>query len=115
LSFSWIIWYDDGSSFTNLDGKIHEAPRWGVMCIAQYSKDHGRVIVHGYDYYFWEKDEWLSGDLVGLIDYLTRDGIEKVVLIGRSVPPAEFWKIYELANQDPRLPPRSSYSPFEKH
>jgi hypothetical protein len=110
----WVIWYDDGSSFTNTEGRPHEAPRWGVLCVAGYSADHGRVIWHGGDYYFFEAGEWCRCDLVGLIDYLTRPGAEKIVLIGRAVPPAQFWAIYERANGDLRLPPRSSYSPLER-
>jgi hypothetical protein len=86
------------------------------MCIAAYSTDHGRVIWHGGDYYWWsaEHDEWLHGDFAGLLDYLEHPGRMKIVLRGRSVPPRVFHKVYEQANQDPRLPPRSSYDALEK-
>lgn len=109
----WVVWYDDGSSFTDADGEPHEAPRWGVQVIAAYSADHGRVLNHGKDFYWRDGDEWLGGDIVGLIDYLTRPG-NKIVLVGRSVPPAQFGRILEAANRDDRLPPRSSYSPLER-
>lgn len=110
----WVIWYADGSSFTSLDGGPDNAPRWGVLCIAAYSGDHGRVIWHGGDYYAFEEGEWGPRDLVGLIDYLTRPGAAKIVLVGRHVPPDQFWKIYHRADADPRLPPRSSHSPLER-
>lgn len=109
----WIVWYDDGSSFTDRDGEPHEAPRWGVMCIAAYSADHGRMIWHGTDYYVWDT-EWISCDFVGLIDYLTRPGKEKTVLIGRHVSPRTFYAIYNAADSDPRLPPRSSRDALER-
>ena len=110
---SWVIWYDKLPTFSDDEGESHEAPRWGVQCIAFYSADHGRVILHGHNYYWLEDGEWLGGDLLGLIDYVTRPG-EKIVFVGRSVPPAVFWKIYNEADADPRLPPRSSYSALEK-
>jgi len=117
----WIIWYDDGSSFSSEDGEPDQAPRWGVLCVAEYSHDHGRVIWHGGDYYCYELrsvnerlGEWIRCDLVGLIDYLTQPGREKIVLIGRAVPPAAFWAVYRKADSDPRLPPRSSMSALER-
>lgn len=113
MLYQWIVWYDDGSSFTNLDGQPWDAPRWGVLCIAAESKDHGRMIWHATDYYVWDT-EWISCDFTGLLDYLTRPGREKTVLIGRHVPPRIFYEVYEKANHDPRLPPRSSYDALER-
>jgi hypothetical protein len=109
----WVIWYADGSSFSNLDGEPHEAPRWGALCIAAYSGEHGRMIWHGTDYYGWI-GEWVSFDAAGLLDYLgNHPGPTKIVLIGRHVPPDVFHKVYSLAERDPRLPPRSSRDAME--
>jgi hypothetical protein len=109
----WVVWYSDGSSFTDQDGAPHEAPRWGVLCVSAYSGDHGRMIWHGTDYYGWV-GEWVSFDSAGLLDYLgNHPGSEKVVLIGRHVPPDMFHRVYELANTDPRLPPRTSRDAME--
>lgn len=111
----WVIWYDDDSSFTNLDGEPHQAPRMGALCIASYAKDHGRIILHGKeaDFFFWEDDGWLSCHYSGLLDYLARPGAEKIVIQGRHVHPDKFYRIYALADSDPRLPPRSSTNPLE--
>jgi hypothetical protein len=109
----WAIWYDDGRSFSSDDGPPENAPRWGVICIAAYSGDHGRMIWHATDYYGWI-GEWISFDAAGLLDYLgNRPGKEKVVLMGRHVPPDVFHRVYALANTDPRLPPRSSRDALE--
>jgi len=111
---TWIAWYSDDSSFTSEDGEPHEAPRWGVICIAAYSGAHGRMIWHGTDYYGWRDGEWVSFDATGLVDYLANDpGPEKVVLMGRHVKPDTFHRIFNKANNDPRLPPRSSRDPLE--
>lgn len=111
----WIIWYSDGSSFSSEQGAPEDAPRWGVICIAAYSGDHGRMIWHGTDYYGWVCEpgcllgDWISFDATGLLDYLAnRPGREKIVLIGRHVPPDVFHRVYRMADTDPRLPPRSS-------
>ena len=109
----WIVWYDGGTSFSNLDGAPHEAPRWGVLAIAAYSGAHGRMIWHGTDFYCWV-GEWISCDSAGLLDYLgNRPGAEKIVMMGRHVPPDEFHRVYRLADTDPRLPPRSSRDALE--
>lgn len=111
----WAVWYDDGSSFSNLDGPPESAPRWGVMCVAAQSGDHGRMIWHGVDYYAWKDGAWVSLDITGLFDYLgNHPGKEKIVLIGRHVAPDVFYRIYQMAVDDPRLPPKSSIDPIEQ-
>ena len=109
-SCEWVVWYDDGTSFCSLEGVPEAAPAWGVMCIAQASRDHGRVIWHGGDYYWRDREEWVRGDLAGLLDYVTRIGLAKV---GRSVPTAHFRKCYQQAVDDPRLPPKTSLDALE--
>lgn len=97
----WVIWYADGSSFSNIDGKPEDAPRAEVICIAAYSGDHGRMIWHATDYYIWETQwggEWISVDREGLSDYLDRPGSHKIRLRGRHVPPSVFHAIYNKAN-----------------
>ncbi len=114
---TWVVWYADGSSFSDLDGPPDVAPRADVLCVAAYSGDHGRMIWHATDYYVWETQwsgEWISVDREGLSDYLDRPGETKIRLRGRHVPPDIFWKIYHQADQDPRLPPRSSYDARER-
>jgi len=110
----WIVWYADGTSFTSEDGEPHEAPRWGAVVVGQLSKDHGRILWSNKDYFFWEDGEWLEADYLGLIDYLTRPGKEKVVLIGRLVKMKQFHELYNSAVNDPRLPPKTSYDWLEK-
>lgn len=104
----WIIFYADGTSFSSDDGAPHEAPRWGIVCIAAPSADHGRVLWIGKDYFWWDENEWINGDFTGLIDYLTRPGREKIVLVGRGIPPTRFHAICKQALADPRLPSKTS-------
>lgn len=55
----WRIYYEDGSTFSNGDGTLQEAPAFGVQAIT------------------CDPDEWHAGDFVGLIDYLVRTGLVK--------------------------------------
>lgn len=110
----WIVFYDDGSSFSNLDGEPDQAPRWGIICISGYDQNGGRSIQHRTDYYCWNYEQWIAMDGTGLIDYLANfPGKEKVVLMGRHVPNYVFDRVYHMADTDPRLPPRSSRHPLE--
>lgn len=55
----WRIYYADGSSFSNLDGSLQEAPAFGVQAVV------------------CNPGLWGAGDVVGLIDYLRRTGLVK--------------------------------------
>jgi len=110
----WIVSYSDGTTATDEDAAASDIPRWGVICVAVRSYDHGRVIWHGADYYAFENGDWITCDLCGLLDYLTRPGTDKIVLIGRSVPLKTFREIFERAVSDPRLPPKSSTDAAER-
>ena len=63
---TWIIYYDDGSTYSSDDGPPEDAPVDGVQVIMQALSDGGRRIVQGGDYYWWLGDEWASGALVDL-------------------------------------------------
>ena len=105
----WIVWYADGSSKTSEEAAPHEIPRWGVICIAVPSPDHGRIIWCSKDYFWWVDTTWINGDFTGLLDYLTnRPGAEKVVLIGRGLNADRYHAICKLAIEDPRLPVKTS-------
>lgn len=106
---AWCIWYADGASFSSDDGEPHDAPRWGVICAAQASREHGRVLWVGKDYFWWDEDgAWVNGDFTGMLDYLTRPGSYKVVLVGRGAAPTRFHAVCKQALEDPRLPAKTS-------
>jgi hypothetical protein len=111
----WIVFYDDGSTFSSDDGAPEQAPAWGVMVIAARSAEHGRTLWLGQDFFWWDEDgEWVDGDLVGLIDYLARRPYtKKIVLMGRDRAPDRFHRSYRQALFDPRLPPKTSQDCLE--
>lgn len=83
----WRIHYEDGSTYSDLDGPHCEAPTRGVVGIA-IKMGVERGLIHGCDYYWWLNDEWygcMDKQGAGLFDYLMRDGFEKYVLFGRTL------------------------------
>lgn len=101
---NWVIFYDDGSSFSSDDGGPGDAPRDGVQVVSIANDRVGRVHWHQRDYYCWHDNEWISRDIHGVMDYLRQPGIEKIVLQGRAIAYRRFVAVLELARYDTRLP-----------
>lgn len=107
---NWIVFYDDGRSFSSDDGSPERADPWGVICVVSRSREHGRTLWVGKDYFWWDEDaEWVCGDFAGLLDYLTRRPYApKIVLVGRGRAATRFHDICKRALADPRLPEKTS-------
>ncbi len=101
---AWVIWYDDGSSFSSDDGAVHEAPRDGVQVVTVSDTGTGRLMWHSSDFYCWQDSEWVPRSLLGLMDYLREPGTGKIVLQGRGIAYRRFIEVYNKAVEDPRLP-----------
>lgn len=82
----WRIYYADGTTFSNAQGDPRDAPRVGVIAVAQEDAEVGYRIVHAHDYYYWEPavDGWCCSDLLGAFDHLVRCR-EPLVLMGRMI------------------------------
>jgi len=109
----WIIWYGDGSSIDWTQMSPHEVPRWGVVCVTQESAEHGRVLWNNGDYYFYEDNQWMRCDFIGLIDYITRPDPYKIILIGRMISNNKYMEIFRRACEDTRLQAKSSSNHLE--
>lgn len=107
----WRIWYDDGSTFSNEDGRPQDAPGRGLICIVQVDERTGRRRLTG-DYYVWMLGRWFSVDLFGLWDYLSKQGM-KVVKFGRFASYTRYAEICRRADSDPAFPARSGWHPSE--
>jgi hypothetical protein len=69
----WRLYYEDGSTYDNVDGPAHEAPIRGLICIAQpYAKpDWYTVLTNGDWYIYWEnRGYWTGHDLCGTLAQL---------------------------------------------
>jgi len=77
----WCIHYEDGSTFSNNDGRFQDAPAFGVLAVV------------------CDKDEMvLGGDLAGLVDYLVRVGIVK---FGRMTDNQTYTCVMTPVRKDP--------------
>ena len=118
----WIVYYADGSSFTNEDGPPENAPRDGVQAVAIANDKIGKALWHGgtsenFAFYCWhgalDDGEWVPHDQHGLIEYLRQPGAIKIVLRGYAIPIAAFRTIYDAAVADQRLPFKTDADPRE--
>lgn len=94
------IWYGDESTYSDDDGELWAAPSVDVVCVTyrtndpQHSTSH--MIVHTFDFYWWDAPDWFGGELFGLFDYLTRPGRKKVIF-GRTIPTGKYREIISKA------------------
>jgi hypothetical protein len=106
----WKIYYSDGTTYT---GVPENAPAFGVQVIVHQDKEHGKYLVHNYDYYWYLNNRWEGGDIVGLIDYLAFHR-PSIVCFGRIISNEEFQEIYSTALMDKDFKPKTAYSFREK-
>lgn len=107
----WKIYYGDGSTYS---GSLEEAPTRDVQAIVQPCKKTGWALQHTTDYYVWRDDlnEWRGTDINGLWDYLTRNGMKKV-LFGRTLLDEEYTAIFRQAKAE-RDERKVRFSPGER-
>jgi hypothetical protein len=109
----WIIYYGDGTEYSNQDGSVFDAPARNVQVIAQEDPDTGQTFARSSDYYWWTDAGWHSGDWFGLFDYLVEPGPKKV-LFGRTIGNREYEAILQKALNNTYLPPKSAWRPNER-
>lgn len=118
----WRIFYSDGRTFSNEDGSAKEAPDEGVICIVYPDELVGRVIMHGWDWYYWvdehdpwvgpetiyeEINQWWGSDKSG-VDDRKRNGLAiKHVKQGRTATNTRYSFIMGMADKDPDFPHKS--------
>lgn len=102
----WRIFYDDRTSF-DWDSGLENAPGLGVLVVVQEDEDVGRELLHMKDFYYWDEGRWMGCDMIGLIDYLQRPGLKKV-LIGRNTTHQNYHSTMLRAQNDGDFPPKSA-------
>lgn len=109
---SWRIRYADRPPYSDLDGPPEDAPGLGVLAVTQADPEHGRYVLAGDSYFWWEDGRWWSGDLLGCWDYLARPGPRKVAF-GRQVTNDRYTQALRDADHDPEFPARTAWRPGE--
>lgn len=99
----WRIYYADGSTYSERDGALEDAPAWGVLVIAEVNLTDGRHTVSNGDYYVWDDrgagPHWWECNETGLLLYLSKPGWKKV-LFGELVENETFQAAHLRAVQD---------------
>lgn len=103
----WRIYYDDGSTFSYKDGDPLDAPTTGFICAVGYDDCDKRYIMHGWDYYHWDREteQWWGMDLNGLFDRLQRNKVYAYKQ-GRTVTKKQFNDFMNQAHNDAEFPIR---------
>lgn len=106
----WRIYYADGSTFDNTDGEAEEAPAFGVICIVFPDTVVGRVVMWGWDWYYYETEcgQWWGSDIHGLLDGLLHGLPRTAYKQGRNIHNAAFKAILNRAVHDPDFPRKSA-------
>ena len=69
----WVIWYDDGSTYSSDDGAPETAPLDGIQGIREWDDEGTTARYLARDYYEWTGDGWRCGDLSDLEKWLRHD------------------------------------------
>jgi hypothetical protein len=106
---NWILFYADGSTFSNLDGEAHESPPSGMVAFAQNHPDVGHEVRDGHTFIF-KDDRWWSCDMQGVQDQLIHFAHEiQAYRLGRWATDAEYTNIMKRARES-NLEPKSAYN-----
>lgn len=114
----WRIYYGDGSTFDNTQGKPWEAPGHDVQLIVQVDEMVGRVVLTMFDWYYWNESEgeWWASDYFGLFDQLLNDRTNSIhsVKAGRNMSNKKYRELIEIALADKDFPVKSAKLPEER-
>lgn len=73
----WRIYYDDGSTFSNLEGRFADAPSDGVLAVVEKDPETGYKIYREADYYFQVPGSETIGQTDDLGPFLRKTGLVK--------------------------------------
>jgi hypothetical protein len=91
---TWCVYYDDGTAFSDADGRPEDAPTSGVLVIRQ-SGGHDSPLAN-VDHYLWRADHgcWLPVMHDGLVDQVCRYApVITACLNGATVPYPEWQRL----------------------
>jgi hypothetical protein len=115
MNLRWKVYYIDGTTFSNLDGRPEDAPGWGVAAIAQEDDVVGVQIHQQRDFYCFapEFGGWYAVDYFGFAQYLARPGY-KIVKLGEVMPTHKYRELLTSIRGDPDLPTKSTRYEWER-
>ena len=114
-SVKWRIYYANSHTADSADFDPQQAESFGVVAVVFPDEEVGRVVMHGWDWYYYRTDhgQWWGSDIHGLLDGLLHNLPITAVKQGRNVDNKTFRKIMHLAANDPDFPKKSGRRPLE--
>ncbi len=113
----WRIFYADDATFSNLDGLVQDAPKWGAVAVVQRDSLTNHSVLTGPWFYYWRGQWWATDNDggVGFLDKIVHFVHEiDAVLPGRWIDDEEWNKIIIRAQSDPDFPSRGGWKPNER-
>ncbi len=98
----WMVFYDDGSTFSSEQGMPWEAPAVGVLILLQVDGNGKWVQYMQQTAYCWEwrtLGEWVPCDAIGVMDYMFHHEGPKAVLFGRWTSDTNYERIRRRADR----------------
>lgn len=95
----WAIYYDDGSVLSG-QGKPEKVDKFGVICIVQKVANEPRIIWAQLDFYYWNGEQWIGGDIFGVMDRLINDMPIQHFLQGRTIASVKYRDILAKADKE---------------
>ena len=109
----WRIYYGDGTTFDENQGTPEQAPPLNVQVIVVDDADVGRQLLHLWDWFYWDGEQWCGADIHGLLDQILHNQVTAVKQ-GRTLPQREFDDIKNRAIADTDFLPKSTSRNLER-
>ena len=102
----WTIYYADESTFDSTDGEPEDAPSFGILCIVFPDPYVGRLVMNGWDWYYYHPEEknWWGADIHGLLDTLLWNRPFRALKQGRNVSRKVWETVLMRSVDDPDFP-----------
>ena len=112
VKMKWIIYYGDGSTWSDMDGWPEDSPHFNVQVVVVRDQDVGRRLIFGHAWYLFKDDLWFGvDDTASLIIQFLQDADKiRAVRAGMIVSPEAFKKIFDMAKTDPDFSVKSGYA-----
>ena len=110
----WVVYYGDGSTYSNEDGEPEEAPGGNVQAVVQEDATIGRAVHHGDDFYVFSEEYggWRGMDHFGFVQYLMRPGT-KIIKLAESLSTDRYKEVIADIMSHPKLPVKSAFYRWE--
>lgn len=101
IMLAWRIYYTNGTTYDSDQGDAGDAPAGTVLAIVQTDEELGRMVLHGWDYYYWHRDEFYGCDIGGIFTHFVLHTGWTRFFSGETVPTPIFRATLERATNDP--------------